>query len=105
MARAVQVQTSIDDASRAQAIAAELVDARLAACVQVIGPMTATYRWQGAVESATEHLLLCKTTADQADALVEALAELHPYDVPEVVVLPIEGGLGAYLDWIDDSVT
>lgn len=105
MARAVQVQTSIDDPARAQQIATELVDARLAACVQVLGPITSTYRWEGVVEHATEHLLLCKTTVDRAEALVEALAELHPYAVPEVIVLPIEGGLAAYLDWIDDSVS
>lgn len=105
MTRAVQVQTSIDDAARAQAIATELVDARLAACVQVLGPMTSVYRWQGAVEHATEHLLLCKTTVDQADALVDALRQMHPYEVPEIVVLPIEGGLAPYLDWIEDSVT
>lgn len=101
----MQVQTAIDDPERAAAIARELVDGRLAACVQVVGPVASTYRWQGAVETATEHLLLCKTTRDQADALVDALRALHPYDVPEVIVLPIEGGLAAYLTWIDDAVS
>jgi len=100
----VQVQTAIESASAADAMAEALVERGLVACAQVLGPVRSTYRWRGAVEHAAEHLLLCKTTAPMADAVVAAIRELHAYEVPEIIVVPIAGGLAEYLGWIDESV-
>ena len=93
---------SAEDAAR---IARALVERRLAACVNVVPGVTSYYRWKGEVVSDGEWLLVVKTTADVFDALRDALVELHPYDLPEVVALGIEGGHAPYLDWIGDSVT
>jgi len=82
------------------ALARSLVDERLAACVTVLPGVSSVYRWEGAVETASESLLLVKTRRDRLDHLRERIVELHPYDVPEVVALPIVGGLEAYLDWV-----
>ena len=79
------------------------VSLMLAACVQLLGPMTSRYRWEGAVEVNEEWLGLVKTTAAQCDAVMARIVALHPYDVPEVVVTPVTG-LGSYLAWIDDAV-
>lgn len=80
-----------------------LVDERLAACVNVLGPMQSTYRWKGAVEAATERQVLIKTKADNLAALEQRVLALHPYDVPEFVVIPIEAGSHAYLAWLEGS--
>lgn len=103
MAEHVQLQFSIDDRAAAESIASVLVDEGLAACVQLLGPMTSRYRWEGAVEVSEEWLGLVKTTAAQCDAAVDRIAALHPYDVPEIVVTPVTG-LGSYLAWIDEAV-
>jgi periplasmic divalent cation tolerance protein len=84
-------------------LAAILVEERLAACVNLLPPMTSTYRWAGAVETATEHQVVIKTTRARVAALWERLRALHPYDVPEFVVLPILDGNDAYLKWIGES--
>lgn len=102
--RAVQIQFSIDDRQQADVIIDRLLTDRRIACAQVLPPMTSRYWWEGSIETAEEWLCLCKTTADRADDAVESIAELHPYEVPEVIVLPIEGGAAAYLAWIDASV-
>ena len=99
----VVVLTATDDPKEAAALARGLVEARLAACVQAV-PIAATYRWQGEVETAAEHLLLVKTRADHLDAVKAFLAEHHSYDTPECVALPVAGGLPAYLAWLDESV-
>jgi periplasmic divalent cation tolerance protein len=88
-----------DPASLARA----LVNERLAACVNVLAPMTSVYRWQGRVEHATEHQLIIKTTATRVEAVKARLADLHPYDVPECLVIPIAGGSEAYLQWLQDN--
>ena len=77
-----------------------LLDARLAACVQTIGPITSRYVWNDSIETATEYLVLVKTTAGQADAAVAAIVEAHSYDVPEVLVTPVIGGHAPYLEWV-----
>ena len=92
---------SKDDASR---IATALVEARLAACVNIIGPIDSVYRWQGKVESAEEFLLLIKTVASRAPAVTARIRELHSYDLPEAIEVSIEGGSADYLRWIADSV-
>ena len=88
----------------ADAFARTLVGERLAACVSVLPPMQSTYRWKGKVESAAERQVLIKTTAAQVAALEVRVAELHPYEVPEFLVLTIEAGSPAYLSWLADSV-
>ena len=85
-------------------IAQELVRRRLAACVNIVGPIDSVYRWKGAVENSQEFLLLIKTTAEQFANLRAALQEMHSYEVPECIAVPVEDGLGEYLNWIGDSV-
>jgi periplasmic divalent cation tolerance protein len=92
------------DAETAARIARALVHERLAACVNVVAGVRSIYRWQGGVEDATEVLLVMKTAAEQADALAERLRALHPYELPELVVLPVAGGLGGYLAWVLEEV-
>ena len=99
----VVVMTTTDDPEEANALARGLVEARLAACVQAM-PIASTYRWEGEVETADERLLLVKTRADHLDAVKAFLAERHSYDTPECFVVPVVGGLPAYLAWLDESV-
>lgn len=99
----VVVMTTTDDPGEAATLARALVEGRLAACVQAM-PIASTYRWEGAVETADERLLLIKTRADRVDEIKAFLDEHHAYDTPECVVVPVTGGLPAYLAWIDDSV-
>jgi len=99
-----QVTTTVDSREAAERIAHVLVEERLAACGQVQGPIHSTYRWQGRVEQADEWYCHLKTTRSQLPALEVRLRALHPYDTPELIALPIVGGLPAYLDWIHDSV-
>jgi periplasmic divalent cation tolerance protein len=81
-----------------------LVEERLAACVNLVPGLTSIYRWQGAVQQETECLLLIKTTAARFAALAERLKALHPYDVPEIIALPVTNGLPAYLNWITENI-
>ncbi len=81
-------------------LARVLVEERLAACVNVLPPMQSVYRWKGAVERETERQLVIKTTADRVPALQARLAQLHPYELPEFLVVSIAGGSEAYLDWL-----
>lgn len=94
------VLTNCPDTACAEAIAAQLVQARLAACVNVQPPCRSVYRWQGQVERADEVPLLIKTTAARYPALEAALRAAHPYELPEIVALPITHGLPAYLAWV-----
>lgn len=88
----------------ARRIAQALVERRLAACVNIVGPIHSVYRWKGAVESAPEHLLILKTTAAAFPRVRDAIRELHSYELPECVMLQIEDGGEEYLRWITDSV-
>ena len=92
---------SEDEARR---IAQALVERRLAACINIVGPIQSVYRWKGAVESAAEHLLIIKTTAAAFPRVRDAIRELHSYDLPECVMLSIEAGSEDYLNWIAESV-
>lgn len=100
----VQISTAARSEAEAAAIAQGLLTARLAACVQVVGPVTSRYWWTGRIETATEWVCLAKTTAERADEAIDAVRALHSYDVPEVVVTPILSGHAAYLAWIADEV-
>lgn len=98
------VLTNCPDAAVADSLAAKLVEARLAACVNILAPARSVYRWQGAVERAEEIPLLIKTTADRYAALESAIREHHPYELPEIVAIPIDRGLPAYLQWVADEI-
>jgi len=100
MTAAVVVLSTAGSADEAERIATALVDERLAACVNLVPSVTSIYRWQGAVERATEVLMVMKTRRAFVKRLVARLRELHSYEVPEAIVLPIEGGSRPYLDWV-----
>jgi periplasmic divalent cation tolerance protein len=97
----IQVQFTLDDPVRADAIVEQLLVDRLAACGQRVGPVLSRYWWEGSLVRAEEWLVLIKTRGDLAAATVEAIVAAHPYDTPEVVVLPIALGSPGYLSWID----
>lgn len=84
--------------------AAELIDRRLAACAQVAGPVTSTYRWQGNIETSTEWSCSFKLRRDRYDAAAAALRKRHPYETPEILAVPVVAGDDAYLRWIDESL-
>ena len=92
------------DAHSAQTLAETLVGERLAACVNRLPGVLSTYRWQGEVHTDGEELLLIKTTAARFELLKARLLELHPYELPELVALPVERGHAAYLDWVRANV-
>ena len=92
-----------DDAARTDELAKTLVDERLAACVNVHAPMTSTYRWKGKVERDPERQLVIKTTRARVAALEARLRTLHPYELPEFIVLSVESGSDAYLRWVADE--
>lgn len=104
MAEHLQVLTTAGSEQEAEALATALVERRLAACVQVIGPVASTYRWQGEVERAREWQCLAKTRADRYPEVEAAIRELHSYDEPEIVATPIVAGSPGYLRWIDEYV-
>jgi len=103
-AAAVIVLTTVPENLDAGAMARVLVEERLAACVNILPAMTSVYRWEGQVEEATERQLVIKTTNDAVSALRARLAGLHPYDVPEFLVLPVADGADTYLSWLRASV-
>lgn len=100
----VVVLSTAPDAATADRIAGALVERRLAACVNVVPGIRSTYRWKGQVERADETLMVIKTTRSGVAALQDAMAALHPYDVPEIVVVPVAGGSDAYLRWVVENV-
>ncbi len=99
----VVVLVTAGDAGEAARIGRTLVEERLAACANVVGPIRSVYRWQGAVEEAAEHLLLVKARADDLPALEARVRALHSYQVPEVLALPVAAGSAAYLAWLAQS--
>lgn len=99
------VLTTTGSKAEAQKIGRELVDRKLAACVNVVGPIESVYRWKGAVETSEEFLCIVKTTATAAEKMKTAILELHSYELPEVLVLSIEDGSEKYLQWIDENVS
>ncbi|MGC1518483.1 MAG: divalent-cation tolerance protein CutA [Azonexus sp.] len=99
------VLTNCPDEESANAIALALVEERLAACVSILPRVQSVYRWQGAVESATEIPLFIKSTATNYPALEAAIRDHHPYKVPEIIALADERGLPAYLDWVTTEAT
>jgi periplasmic divalent cation tolerance protein len=104
MAEFVQITTTTGDREVAERIAKALVEQRLAGCVQVAGPIASTYRWQDQVETAQEWLCTAKTERGQMAAIERLLAELHPYELPEVIATPIVAGNAAYLEWLAGQI-
>jgi periplasmic divalent cation tolerance protein len=99
-----QVSTTTGTREVAERIAVELVDLRLAACAQVSGPITSTYRWQGRVENAEEWRCTAKTSREKLPAIQELLKRLHPYELPELIATPIVGGSEVYLKWVVEQL-
>jgi periplasmic divalent cation tolerance protein len=98
--RYLMVMTTLDAREDANRLARSLVEDRLAACVQVLGPIASTYRWQGQMETAEEWLCLIKTTGGRFDALAAHIDANHPYDTPELTAVPISDGSDRYLAWV-----
>lgn len=102
---ALLVFTNLPDDASARALAGHLVEARLAACVNILAPCRSVYRWNGKVEDAEEVPLLIKTTAARYAALEKAIRARHPYELPEIVAVPITHGLPDYLGWVATETT
>lgn len=98
------VLTTTNSREAAQKIAEALVNQRLAACVNILPGVQSIYRWEGKVEQATECVLIIKTLASSVNGLETAIEQLHPYDVPEFIVVNVESGSPPYLRWLADSV-
>lgn len=99
------VLSTIDSREAAEQIAHHIVEERLAACVNIISDITSVYRWKGALERASESLMVIKTTRERLPQLIERIKELHTYELPEVIALPIEDGYPPYLEWIVSETT
>lgn len=99
----VSVYCLFADAAEAERIGSQVVEERLAACINILQPCRSIYRWQGAIETAEETPAILKTTAAQADALVARIAALHSYAVPCIAVWPIDKLLLGYAEWVEDS--
>jgi len=104
MAEAIQVATTTADRADAERIAASLVAKRLAACAQVSGPLESTFRWKGQIETSQEWLCTIKTLRALYPQVEQAIRELHSYEQPEIIALPIVAGCASYLGWLEQSV-
>ena len=100
----IQVVTTISGKRGAEKIAKSLIDKRLAACVQILGPIKSIYRWKGKIETAKEWVCVIKTRADLYKKVEAAIKKIHPYEVPEIIALPIIAGDKPYLRWIDAAL-
>jgi len=100
----VTIYAIFADPAEAQRIGMTIVEEKLAACVNILGPCRSIYHWDGAIETATETPALFKTTLDQADALIARVTEMHSYSVPAIAVWPIERLPVDYADWVETSV-
>ncbi|NMC80261.1 MAG: divalent-cation tolerance protein CutA [Chloroflexi bacterium] len=103
-ARYVVVFITVPDDETAQQVTDALLEKRLVACVNRVAPVHSAYIWEGAIQRDEEILLICKTRAELVEEqLVPVVRSVHPYEVPEIIALPILGGHGAYLNWIDEA--
>jgi periplasmic divalent cation tolerance protein len=105
MADALLVLTNMPDRAAAVQLAQMLIDRRLAACVNVLAECTSLYRWQGKIESAPETPVLIKTRSALYPEVETAIRELHPYELPEIIAVPISYGLTEYLEWVSGETT
>lgn len=104
MGQYLVVLTTVDSGERARELGRRLVESCLAACVQVVGPISSTYRWKNKVETSQEWLCLIKSRQNLYPKVEAAIGEIHPYEVPEIVALPISRGSESYLMWLDEAV-
>lgn len=100
MADYIQIITTTSNMTDAQRIAQVIVEKRLAGCVQIVGPIQSTYRWEGEVQRNEEYMCILKTRADLYDRLYQAVKDIHPYEVPEFLATPVVQGNQSYLDWL-----
>jgi periplasmic divalent cation tolerance protein len=100
----IQVSTTTASRDDALRIAQVLVEKRLAGCVQIIGPITSVYRWQGRIEQTEEWQCIIKSRQDLFDALADAIWAGHPYDVPEILAVPVIAGSKDYLAWLEEEI-
>lgn len=105
MDEVILVITNLPDRGAALKLAQALVDRRLAACVNVLAGCTSVYRWKGAIEQAAEVPVLIKTRAARYDEVEAAIREHHPYELPEILAVPVRGGLDDYLQWVAGETT
>jgi len=105
MRECIQVTTTAEKREDANRMARALVEKRLAACVQVLGPIRSTYWWKGKIEEAEEWLCLMKTRKDAYGELEKELKAIHPYEVPEITAVPIAEGMDSYLKWIEEETS
>jgi periplasmic divalent cation tolerance protein len=99
----IQVFTTVEKREDADRIASSVVNKRVAACAQALGPIRSTYWWKGKVEQAEEWLLVMKTREALFSLLEKEIKAIHPYEVPEIIALPIVAGSASYLEWIDNE--
>jgi periplasmic divalent cation tolerance protein len=95
------VLTNLPDRATAERLAETLIEQRLAACINILAPCRSVYRWRDAVQHDEEHPMLIKTSAERYGALEAAICAGHPYELPEIIAVPIERGLAAYLEWVN----
>jgi periplasmic divalent cation tolerance protein len=97
------VFTNLPDRESAERLAALLIERRLGACVNILAPCKSVYRWQGKIQQDEEHPLLIKTAKERYAALEAAIREGHPYELPEIIAVPLVHGLPAYLQWVESE--
>jgi periplasmic divalent cation tolerance protein len=105
MRDAVIVLCTCGDFGEAARLARALIEGQLAACVNILPGITSIYRWQGKIEEATEVLLIAKTARERFPSLRDRIVELHSYDTPEIIAVPIAEGSEKYLQWLDDQIS
>jgi periplasmic divalent cation tolerance protein len=104
MTEYIQVFTTTDKREDADKIAKEVVERRLAACAQVVGPITSTYWWKDNIEKAEEWLCFMKSRKELYEELENAISGIHPYEVPEILAVPVVAGIRSYLEWLDQEL-
>lgn len=100
MSNIIEISTTVETHLQAQSLAQTLVEERLAACVQITGPIQSVYRWKGEICQSTEHRCTIKSAKQLGEKLIGRIVALHPYDEPEVLVLPVEGSSETYAKWL-----
>lgn len=101
----IVVLVTAGDEEEARLISGVLLEQRRAACVNIVNGVSSLFRWQNRLESETESLLIIKTTTALLEAAIETVSEVHSYETPEIIALPVIGGSGKYLEWLEESVT
>lgn len=104
MTEYIQVVTTTETKADARTIANTVVEKRLAGCAQIIGPITSTYWWQEKLEVSEEWLCVIKSRQDLYEELEEAIRKVHPYEVPEILAMPVTAGSKSYLEWLDSEL-